>query len=114
MYEDKLRKAENDSSELSNIKDQINEKDKEINMLKLQTQNLNSDKEVLGDKIKKLEKSIEGLEKIQQTAVDTGVGNPAADNENMLKLEKLGKMKELGIVTEEEFNTFKQKFLNEM
>ncbi len=33
---------------------------------------------------------------------------------NIVKLEKLSRMKELGIVTEDEFNTFRKKFLGEL
>lgn len=114
VYTDMLKEADNDRLKVIKMNELVSLKENEIVKLGQQIQNLNNEKLVLDDKVKKLEESVTELQKIQPGLSSEYNDQIEKVNINMSKIEKLGRMKELGIVTEEEFNTFKQKFLSEM
>jgi ATP-dependent Zn protease len=113
-YSSLLKDADNERLKVMKANEDMASKEKEIEKLTLLVQSLKDEKTVLDGKIKNLEESVSRLQKTQQNPSPANSGDLEKINLNMAKIEKLGKMKELGIVTEEEFNTFKQKFLDEM
>lgn len=92
-----FKNTEADRLKYDNTNEVISKKDALISELQ-------DEKNSMTGKIKSLESALIDAQKHQITV------SPEYNS----KIEKLGRMKELGIVTEEEFNTFKQKFLSEL
>ncbi|MFH0865030.1 MAG: hypothetical protein V1904_02470 [Bacteroidota bacterium] len=114
VYTAMLKEADNDRLRMTKMNELIALRENEAEKLKQQIHNLGNEKTVMDGKLKKLEESIAELQKTEPVKSNEYNGQIEKVNINMSKIEKLGRMKELGIVTEEEFNTFKQKFLSEM
>lgn len=114
VYTDMLKEADNDRLKISKLNELISYKEQEIGKQGLLIQQMKNEELALKEKVKKLEASVTELQKTQQGTSSEYNDQIEKVNINMSKIEKLGRMKELGIVTEEEFNTFKQKFLSEM
>jgi hypothetical protein len=114
IYGDMLKEADGDRLKMLKMEELLVQKEKDIDSLSLQSQNFRTEKALTEEKLKKLESSIAELQNAKP--VNTSEYNDQLEkvNVNMSKVEKLMRMKELGIVTEEEFNTFKQKFLEEI
>lgn len=110
-----MKEADDMRIKLTKINDLVIIKNKEIDDQVLKIKKLENELLVSEEKIKRLEEGVLELQKSKQNVSSSEYdGQIEKVNINMSKIEKLGRMKELGIVTEEEFNTFKQKFLSEM
>ena len=105
-YAEMLKQTDNDRLALQQANETIKLKDKDLTEKKSLINTLLKEKELIDKK----------LVEIQKQTLISSEQNPQLEkvNINMAKIEKLVKMKEQGIVTEEEFNTFKQKFMNEL
>lgn len=114
IYTDMLKEADNDRLKMLKMEELLTQKQKEINDLGIQLQNYNAEKTITEDILRKLEDSVTELQKTPPVAASEYNEELEKVNINLSKMEKLMRMKELGIVTDEEFNTFKQKFLGEM
>lgn len=120
-----LKKKLRDYSDLAKDADNLRIKIQQIESALISKDNVIIEKDTviksLLDKKGSMEKQIsdyenqltENLKKQTVPATESKDQNEKV-NINMSKIEKLGRMKELGIVTEDEFNTFKQKFLSEL
>ncbi|HNW98735.1 MAG TPA: hypothetical protein PKK00_10040 [Bacteroidales bacterium] len=110
IYSDKLKEADSDRVNMAKLNEDISLKVKEIEMLEKKIQDYKNRNELLDEKIKTLEGSLDDLQQSDSEYND----EMEKVNINMSKIEKLGRMRELGIVTDEEFNTFKKKFLEDI
>ena len=110
IYSDKLKEADSDRVNMAKLNEDISLKVKEIEMLEKEIQDYKNRNELLDEKIKTLEGSLDDLQQSDSEYND----EMEKVNINMSKIEKLGRMRELGIVTDEEFNTFKKKFLEDI
>lgn len=106
-----MKMAENDRQVIQDLSESLRAKDKEISAKKTAISDLQKEKEELESKLNDVETKLEELQKQPPPTVPTA-SEPS--DPNLAKLEKLAKMKELGIVTEEEYNTFKRKFLGDL
>lgn len=114
VYAELVKDVETDRLKISKMNEVFTQKDDEIKNLGQQLQTVNNENAVMESKLKELEGQIAEIQKNQQDRAGEYNEQIEKVNINMSKIEKLGRMKELGIVTEEEFNTFKQKFLEEL
>lgn len=114
VYTDMLKESDNDRLKISKLNELITLKEQELEKQELLIQRMKNDELTLKEKIKKLEESVVELQKTHQNTSSEYNDQIEKVNINISKIEKLGRMKDLGIVTEEEFNAFKQKFLSEM
>ena len=110
IYSDKLKEADSDRVNMAKLNEAMSLKEKEIEMLEKKIQDYKNRNELLDEKIKTLEGSLDELQQADSEYND----EMEKVNINMSKIEKLGRMRELGIVTDEEFNTFKKKFLEDI
>ena len=113
-YAEMLKQADDDRLALQQANETIKSKDKDLVEKKSLINNLLKEKELLDKKLIEIQKSIN--EEIKKQPSISSEQNELIDksNINLSKIEKLIKMKEQGILTEEEFNTFKQKFQSEL
>jgi predicted nuclease with TOPRIM domain len=109
-----MKKAENDKHIIDQLTESLHAKDKELMAKNNILSGLQNEKKTLEEKLNKLQHNVEALQK-QPPPVATVLSQHNDKPEPKLaKLEKLAAMREHGIVTEEEFNTFKKKFLDEL
>ncbi len=113
-YAEMLKQADNDHLALQQANETIKLKDKDLTEKKSLINTLLKEKELLEKNLIKIQNSLNEEIKQQPLTSSERIEQAEKANINMAKIEKLVKMKELGIVTEEEFNTFKQKFLSEL
>jgi septal ring factor EnvC (AmiA/AmiB activator) len=113
-YSDLAKDADNNRLKLQQLEASIKSNENLLMEKEAVLKTLQNDKSNLEKKILDYESKLsEGLKNPVVIAPEINMQNEKL-NANMQKIEKLGRMKELGIVTEEEFNTFKQKFLSEL
>lgn len=113
-YSEILKNAETDRLKYDNVNEAIAKKDADLIKRDAMISELQKEKNSMIGKIKSLEDALTGAQKRQNAVSPEYDSQIEKVNINISKIEKLGRMKELGIVTEEEFNTFKQKFLSEL
>jgi len=131
-----LSTSESDRMLIQQLNDSVLAKDREMAEIKAtlvtqKTEIVTDDNKVtdlqnqLGETLSKLEATQNKLEQLQNQppevlSLPKTQPIPMSNDEiakfdtNLIKIEKLSRMKELGIVTEEEFNTFRKKFLGEL
>ena len=113
-YSDLVKDADNNRIKLQQAENFLKSKEDILKEKESVIRTLQENK--IGIEKKLAESEVRLAEDLKKQVLETSENNDQNEkiNLNMSKIEKLGRMKELGIVTEEEFNTFKQKFLNEL
>lgn len=113
-YSDLVKDADNNRIRLQQIEASLKSNENLLIEKESVLKTLQNDKNNLEKKISDYQAQLsEDLKKQVASNPESNDQNEKM-NTNMSKIEKLVRMKELGIVTEEEFNTFKQKFLSEL
>jgi hypothetical protein len=114
-FNELIRTADSDRQILQQLNEQIQIKDIALLDKDLALSSLQKEKETLSVKLMEVQGKIEELQKQPPPQVMQAPNKqPEFYDENIAKLEKLGRMKDMGIVTEEEFNIFRKKFLSEI
>jgi DNA repair exonuclease SbcCD ATPase subunit len=113
-YSDLVKDADNNRIKLQQMDASLKSNENLLMEKESTIKTLLNDKSNLEKKVTDFESELS--ESMQRHVVASPENNEQNEklNANMLKIEKLVRMKELGIVTEEEFSTFKQKFLSEL
>jgi len=113
-YSDLVKDADNNKIKQLQIEANLKSNENLLMEKERAIKTLLNDKSDLEKKVTDFESELSESKQRQVVAAPENKEQNEKLNANMLKIEKLVRMKELGIVTEEEFNTFKQKFLSEL
>jgi len=113
-FNEMLRSADNDRALLQKLNETMLEKEQELSGKNTLLAELQKEKEVLENKLTDIKSQKQELQQQPPTAPPLTGPELEQFNINLAKIEKLGRMLELGIVTEDEFKTFKRKFLGDL
>ena len=113
-FTDLLRSADSDKAMLLELNGAMRAIEQELAGKNTLLAELQKEKEVLENKLTDIKSQKEELQQQSPPAPPLTGEELAQFNINLAKIEKLGRMLELGIVTEDEFNTFKRKFLGDL
>lgn len=110
-YTEALKMSDNDRQALQHLNEVLHAKDREVSEKNVLITGLQEETKQLKEKLIETGNKLEELQKLPPPV---NIEQNETPDPNILKLEKLGRMRDMGIVTEDEFNTFKKKFLGDL
>ena len=119
-FNEMLRSADNDKVLAKQLTDSLTAKEKELSEKNALLTTMQKEKATFENKINEIQSKLDEIKNQPPPPAPVIITNQMTNEEstkfdaNLVKIEKLGRMKDLGIVTEEEFNTFRKKFLGEL